>query len=135
MSGLLTAMMAFLEGTQLGLDFGIVEVDGGNFTTAKFITKARSAQPSQFGSFAQRKLANLKEPNGQFETQWIFNGRSRFPARQQKVVRILQGQLSHESIQAIVEPQSISRRHVGGNLTKKFNPFFPEPPPNYPPWF
>jgi hypothetical protein len=64
MSGLLSAMMASSEGTQFGLDFGIVEVDGGNFKAAKFVTEASFAQAGQFGSFAQRKLANLEEPDG-----------------------------------------------------------------------
>jgi hypothetical protein len=96
MSGLLSAMMASSEGTQFGLDFRIVEVNGGNLKAAEFLAEARFAQASQFGSFAQRKLAHLKEPDGQLETQLIFEGGARFPTRQQKIIRILHGQFSHQ---------------------------------------
>jgi hypothetical protein len=61
-------MMAFSEGTQFGVDFGIVEVDGGNFQAAQFLPEARFAQASQFGGFAQGKLADLEEADGQLET-------------------------------------------------------------------
>jgi len=82
MSGLLSEMMASSEGTQFGLDFGVVEVDGGNFEAAKLVTEAIFAQACQLRSFAQRKLADLEEPNGQLETQFIFEDGTRFPARQ-----------------------------------------------------
>jgi hypothetical protein len=89
-------MMTSSEGTQFGFDFGIVEVDGGNFKAAKLVTEMRLAQPSQLGCFAQGKLSHLEKSDGQLETQLIFEGGPRFSARQQEVVWILQGQLSHQ---------------------------------------
>lgn len=72
MSGLLSATMISPEGTQFGLDLGVVEVDGGNLETTEFLSKAGPAQSSQFSGFAQRKLAHFKKPDGQLEAQLIF---------------------------------------------------------------
>jgi hypothetical protein len=76
------------EGTQFGLDLGVVEVDGGNFQAAKFLSEARRAQASQFSGFAQRKLSNLEESDGQLEAQLLFDNGARLSACQQKIVGI-----------------------------------------------
>ena len=53
-------MMAFSEGTQFGLDFGIVEINGWNIETAKLLAEPRFALASQFSSFTEGELAYLE---------------------------------------------------------------------------
>ncbi len=53
-------MMISSEGTQFGLDLGVIEVDGGNLQTAKLLPEARCTQARQFRGFAQCKPANLE---------------------------------------------------------------------------
>jgi hypothetical protein len=89
-------MMISSEGTQFGLDLGVVEVDGGDLQTAKLLPEARCAQARQFCGFAQLKLANLEESDSQLKPQPLFDGGARPSACQQKIVRITHSQLSHE---------------------------------------
>jgi hypothetical protein len=104
MSGLLSATIISPEGTQFGLDFGGVEVDGGNFQTAKFLPEARGAEARDFSGFAQRKLANLEETNGQFKAQMLFDNGAWLPACQQKVVRIFYRQFGHNETISLIKP-------------------------------
>ncbi len=80
-SGLLSAMMSSSEGTQFGLDFLLVQIHDGHFHPAQLVRKPNPVPPGQFGGFAERKLSDLEEPDGQLKLQFPLDFDSRLAAR------------------------------------------------------
>lgn len=85
-SGLLSAMMSSSAGTQFGFDFLVVQIHDGHLHPAQFVRKPNPVPPGQFGSFAERKLADLEEPDGQLELHFPLDFDSRLAARDQQIV-------------------------------------------------
>jgi hypothetical protein len=88
-------MMISSDGTQFGLDFLVVEIYDWHLHPAQFVSEQEPVPTRKFGRLAQRELPDLEKADRKLKLQLALNFTSRFPARQEQVIRILQRQLSH----------------------------------------
>jgi hypothetical protein len=99
-------MMISSEATQFDLDFPVVEVDHRHLQTAKLVSEQEPVPPGEFGRLAQGEPPHLEEADRKLERQFSLDLTSRFPARQEQVIRILQRQVSHAVTVAQAGPRS-----------------------------